>query len=109
MLLVFSISAAICLKVFTGAKKISDESRQLDAAVLMAQTAAEYWKATHGDLEDTAEMMGAIPKENRFVVRDEENWIYLEFTSEDMTANIDIKNGEENIFSLTCEAVMSNE
>ena len=41
MLLVFSVSAAICLRVFTGAKKIADESRRLDAAVMMAQTAAE--------------------------------------------------------------------
>ena len=109
MLLVFSISAAICLKVFTGARKIADESRRLDAAVMMAQTAAENWKATHGNIEKTAEMMGAVPNEDRFVVRDEENWIYLEFVSDDMTACIDIMNGEEKIFSLTCEAVMLDE
>ena len=109
MLLVFSVSAAICLRVFTGAKKIADESRRLDAAVMMAQTAAEYWKSTHGDMDKTAEMMGVIPKGNRFVVRDEENWIYLEFSNEDMTAYIDVMNGEENVFSLTCEAVMVDE
>ena len=76
---------------------------------MMAQTAAEYWKVTHGDLDETAEMMGAVSNEDRFVVRDEENWIYMEFTGEDMTACIDIMNGEEKIFSLTCEAVMIDE
>ena len=109
MLLVFSISAATCLKVFVGARKVADESRRLDTAVMMAQTAAEYWKSTHGDLAETAQMMGAVPNEDRFVVRDEKNWIYLEFVSEDMTACIDIMNGEEKIFSLTCEAVMMDE
>ena len=43
------------------------------------------------------------------MVRDEENWIYLEFSNEDMTAYIDVMNGEENVFSLTCEAVMVDE
>ena len=109
MLLVFSISAAICLKVFAGAKRIADDSRRLDAAVMMAQTAAEYWKSTYGDMDKTAEMMGAVSKENRFVVRDEEHWIYLEFYNEDMTAYIDVKNGEEMVFSLTFESVMIDE
>ena len=40
MLLVFSVSAAVCLQVFSGARKISEESRKLDAAVMQAQTIA---------------------------------------------------------------------
>ena len=73
MLLVFSISAAVCLQVFSGAKKISEESRKLDAAVIQAQTIAECWKASHGDLKETTEMMNVIPAETGFKVYDEES------------------------------------
>lgn len=106
MLLVFSVSAAICLQVFAGAKRISEESRKLDAAVIHGQTAAEYWKASHGDLDKTAAMMGALPNEDGFVVYDEENWLHMAFTCEGATADIVVFSGETEIFSLTCEAVM---
>ena len=106
MLLVFSVSAAICLQVFAGAKSISEKSRKMDAAVIYAQTAAEYWKATHGDLNQTAEMMGAVSGEDGFVVYDEENWLHMEFTCEEKTADIVVFSGENEIFSITCKAVM---
>lgn len=106
MLLVFSVSAAICLQVFAGARRISDESHRLDIAVMQAQTAAECWKAAHGDLEDTAEKMGAEPENNGFRIYDAENDLILNFTSENTTAEIAVFNGEKVIFSLNCEAVM---
>ena len=107
MLLVFSISAAICLQVFAGARRISDESHRLDVAVMQAQTAAECWKASHGDLKETAERMGTVPENDGFVLFHEEE-MKLEFQCEDMTAYIVVLSGEEEVFSLTCEAVMSN-
>ena len=108
MLLVFSVSAAICLQVFTGARRISDESHRLDVAVMQAQTAAECWKASHGDLKETAERMGGVSENNGFILFDKEEGMKLEFQCEDMTAYIVVLSGEEEIFSLTCEAVMSN-
>ena len=109
MLLVFSVSAAICLQVFAGARRISDESHRLDVSVMLAQTAAESWKASHGDLNETAERMGAVPENNGFVLLDEEEGIELEFRCEEMTANIVVLSGGEDIFSLNCEAVMSDD
>ena len=106
MLLVFSISAAVCLQVFSGAKKISEESRKLDAAVMQAQTIAECWKASHGDLEETAEMLDVIPREAGFKLYDEENWLHTEAVCKDTEINISVFSGEEEIYSLTCEAVM---
>ena len=106
MLLVFSVSAAICLQVFAGARRISEESRRLDAAVMLAQTATETWKANHGDLEETAADMNVIPDEDGFVLYDEENSLHMEVVTENATANIVVFGGEEEIFSLVCEAVM---
>lgn len=106
MLLVFAISAAVCLQVFAGAKRISAESQQLDFACMEAQKAAEYWKASYGDLEKTAEHMGAVAEGNSFSVYYEEEWLHLEFSREGARADIVIYAGEEEIFSLECEVVM---
>lgn len=108
MLLVFSISAAICLQVFSGAKKISEESRKLDAALMQAQTIAECWKASYGDLEKTAEMLYVNPDESGFTVYDEENWLHTEVFCADDTMNITVFSGEEEIYSLICRAVMAD-
>ena len=108
MLLVFSISAAVCLQVFSGAKKISEESRKLDAAVMQAQKVAECWKASHGDLKKTADMLYVIPDETGFKLYDEENWLHTEVFCEDATMNISVLSGEEEIYSLSCEAVMAD-
>ena len=108
MLLVFSVSAAICLQVFAGARRISDASRRLDIAVMQAQTAAECWKASYGDLEKTAEYMGTEAEENGFSLYDEKEKMTLDFQCEDMQATIIVLSGEEEIFSLQCEAVMNN-
>ncbi|MEA4892273.1 MAG: hypothetical protein VB085_06895 [Peptococcaceae bacterium] len=51
MVLVFSFSAAACLRVFAYARKVSDYSEDLNEAVLKAQSAAEAYKAAGGDLE----------------------------------------------------------
>ena len=106
MLLVFSVSAAVCLQVFSGARKISEESRKLDAAVMQAQTIAECWKASHGDLEETAEMLHVIPGEAGFKLYDEENWLHTEVFCDDAKINIVVFSGEEEIYTLFCEAVM---
>lgn len=108
MLLVFSVSAAICLQVFSGAKKISDESRKLDIAVMQAQTVAECWKASYGDLEETAERMGVVAERNRFVIYDDDSELYIEAVSENTTLDITIFSEETEVFSLLCEAVMKN-
>lgn len=49
MILVFALSAAICLQIFVKAKDISASSSQLDKAVILAQNAAEILKSTAGD------------------------------------------------------------
>ena len=43
--LIFSVAAAVSLRLFAGADRISRESQQLDRAVLVAQNAAETLKA----------------------------------------------------------------
>lgn len=59
VILCFAVSAAVCLRVFVSAKLTADRSRDLSAAVLAAENAAECWKASAGDLEACAAFLGA--------------------------------------------------
>ncbi len=47
-LLIFSVCAGICLRIFAYSKSLSDDSRALNGAVLAATTAAERYKAGGG-------------------------------------------------------------
>lgn len=107
MFLIFSLSAAICLQVFAGAKRISEESRRLDYAVTQAQTAAEYWKASHGDLQKTAEQMGTSVESDGFYISND--WFEMVFSAEDSAATIVVLNEGEEIFTLNCKAVILDE
>jgi len=53
-LLIFALTAAVCLQIFVGSHRISNESNRLNHAVVMAQNGAECFKASGGDLRDTA-------------------------------------------------------
>jgi len=51
MILVFAITAAVCLKGFAAANTISLKQERMHQAVVLAQNAAETLKATCGDYE----------------------------------------------------------
>ena len=57
VILFFSVAAAICLRVFAGAKQRSQDSVDLNAAVLAAQSAGECWKAAGGNPEKAAALL----------------------------------------------------
>jgi prepilin-type N-terminal cleavage/methylation domain-containing protein len=54
----FSVAAAICVRLFAGAKCISDEAAELSRSVVAAQSAAECFKASDGDCAETAQLCG---------------------------------------------------
>ena len=56
MILVFAITAALCLQGFAAANKMSLRQERTSQAVILAQNAAEILKATCGDYEALSEM-----------------------------------------------------
>jgi type II secretory pathway pseudopilin PulG len=56
-IMIFAIAAAVCLKIFVFANQISTESTELNRAVIAAQSSAECFKATGGDLSKTAALL----------------------------------------------------
>ncbi|MCL1982293.1 MAG: hypothetical protein FWG53_04275 [Clostridiales bacterium] len=57
-ILIFAVASAICLRIFVAAHQISSESSRLNHAVSSAQDCAECFKASGGDLQDTAALLG---------------------------------------------------
>ena len=57
MIMVFALAAAICLRGFVMADQISQHSRDLDNAVLLAQNTAETLKAC-GDVDQAVKTLG---------------------------------------------------
>ena len=50
IILVFTMAAAICTRIFASAFNMSVESRELTMSSINAQTVAEYYKAGKGDV-----------------------------------------------------------
>lgn len=79
MLLVFALAAAVCLRMFALAGKLSRTYEAADRAALAAQNAAELIKAR--GIEDFAEQTGAkVDGEDVWTVFYDEKW---EITSEE--------------------------
>ena len=58
-LLIFAFCAGCCLRLFAAARTMAEESRALGRAASAAQAAAECWKNTGGDLDETARLLSA--------------------------------------------------
>ncbi len=67
-IIIFSLAATFCISVFVHAKSTSDDSAELTQAVLMSRSAAECFKATGGDLENTAAILGGEAYEDSITV-----------------------------------------
>lgn len=79
MVLVFALAAALCLNVFVKADEISRRVVYRDEAVLIAQNAAEVLKATSGDAQQAAELLGpaAAEKGLRLVIEQTDSGVPL--------------------------------
>ena len=75
MILLFSLCAAVCMRLFAGAQTLSDRSRELNAAVAEAESAAEAFKAAKGSAAEAAALTdGARTDGSGFTVDYDESW-----------------------------------
>lgn len=58
MVLVFALAAALCLRAFVLSDSMSMDNARRDNAVLLAQNAAEVYKACRGDADEAAAILG---------------------------------------------------
>ena len=101
-LLIFSLCAGICLRIFAFAKVIADDSHALTGAIFAATTAAEQYKASGGN----------IYAETRYDAdwNEADNGIYLLSLFEtDDGAKVVVATSKSVLYTLTVKAVIVNE
>ena len=65
VILVFSLSAAVCLRMFFQSRLISNESRNISQAALAVQSVADSYKSQGGDYEKTAKLLGGTIQDEK--------------------------------------------
>ena len=111
MTLVFALATAVCLRVFVFADLTSENSRNLSNAALQAQSVAECWKASGGDLQQTAHLLSARPDGQTLRLLWDQDWqevdsgkwrfLLILTETELKCAKIEVRNAAgERIFSL---------
>ena len=75
MLTFFSVSSALCVRLFAEARILGDHNESVSRALLAAQSAAECFEATGGSLERMAEILGGDPTgEGTLLLRYDAHW-----------------------------------
>ena len=110
MIMVFAVSAAVSLRIFTYADSLSKSNALKDRAVLYAQNAAEAVIQARGDLTAAAELAGGTYTGDGFVKNcsDSEEGDTLKLSVERTAsgnellgkARIEVYGGEECVYSI---------
>ncbi len=112
MLLVFAICAGVCLRLFAGARTMSQYSEELTGAAMWAQSAADAYKAAHGDIAAAAELIGASVSGGKLELWLDGDWepggdTYLVTVDGDGgTASVTVTSGDDTLYALDVEAVI---
>ncbi len=119
-ILVFSLCAEVCLTAFLKADRISRDARDLNGAVLAAQTLAECFKAggnsaleglgcrkTGEDAYEIAYDANGLPTTENHAAYRAEVTIIREGAVR--TAKIDVRYGDEEVYTLTAARFEADE
>ena len=70
----FAISSAICVQLFSMAYTLSTRSVGIQMAVMNAQSAAESFKVSGGDIDTMLSLLHAYSDQGRVISGFDENW-----------------------------------
>lgn len=74
VILIFSLSAATCLRLFFQSRQIATESKNLSYASLAVQSTADCYKSSGGDVKKVAEMLGGSIVDDRLYLYYDADW-----------------------------------
>lgn len=105
MVLVFALSAAICLQIFVKANTVSRDTARQDTAVTLAQNGAEVLKACGGDLQEAARILGGNVTEETLTVKGEEWDLAIRILPEEIPGlgqgDVRVLAGDAEVYCLT--------
>ena len=71
----FAVSSAVCVQLFAMAHNLSSRSVGIQMAVMNAQSAAESFKSTGGDIDSMTSILQSSVVDDTLVLGFDENWI----------------------------------
>ena len=76
VILIFAICAAVCVQIFVSSYLTTVESKDRSNALIAAESCAESYKATFGNLAETAELLGGelSPEADAIAVLYDKQW-----------------------------------
>ena len=104
-ILIFAISAAVCISVFVRADRISRESALRDRALLHAENVAEAVSFCAGDLSGAARLLGGSYDGTQLTVAYDENWNTENAQVEKASYLLVITEEESNVPGLGCAGI----
>ena len=111
MLLVFSLVAAVCMRIFAAAREECRQSRDLSRAARWAGAAADCYQASGGDVAETCRLLGAREEAGGLQLGFDRSWepggeeYLLTLTPEAGRAEIAVTRAGEVLFTLETKAV----
>lgn len=112
MLLVFSICAGVCIRLFATAHRLSQEAEELTGSAMWAQSVAEVVKASGGNLDRAAETLNAKCFGEKLELWLDGDWepggeVYLVSVSmSDEVARVCVTRDGETLFELELEVTL---
>lgn len=104
---IFALCSAVCMSLFVQARMISTRTKEVNMALLAAQSAAEGFKAANGAPGDAAEILGCDLIDGGLYINYDENWqktqvlssyrvnVYFDAAASPARAEIDVMNVNE--------------
>ncbi|MCL2538821.1 MAG: type II secretion system GspH family protein [Oscillospiraceae bacterium] len=100
---VFSISAAVCLRIFFLSHQLTVESRNLSHASIEVQSAADCYKAAGGDILATADLLGAQLDPNGALLMHYDDLWKRVYESEAASFSVSVREAEQGYSVVTAE------
>ena len=104
VILIFSLCAAVTMKAFATAKMMTQASDELSSAVTAAQSAAECYKASNGNLAAAAEILNGTVKGQEMTVYYSSDWLPAGENADYMLLLSQAENGKASISVYSCSA-----
>ena len=74
VILVFAVCAAVCVRLFFASYTMTNESSDINNALLAAKNGAECYKAAGGDADKVAELLAGVSDGTSVAVYYDNNW-----------------------------------
>ncbi len=97
VLFFFALCAAVCVNMFAKANLINQQSYELNKSIIIAQNAAQCFKASNSNTEKLADLLSGTADANEVKIGYDKNWQITQLENAVYLMNIAINNNNSNL------------